>query len=179
MTFSKAFDNVILVEGGYSDDPYDSGGQTKYGITLAVARAYGYTDTIKDMPLSIAEAIYRKRYWDAMHLDTVDALYPSVAHELFDSAVNVGTGRAGTWLQRSLNVLNQSGSLYADMVVDGIVGPVTIASLERYVMQRGNEGEGVLLAALNSLQGAFYIELAEAREKDETFVYGWIRARVA
>jgi len=36
----------------------------------------------------------------------------------------------------------------------------------------------VLCRALNCLQGAYYIELAERREKDERFVYGWLKNRV-
>ena len=41
------------------------------------------------------------------------------------------------------------------------------------------DGEVVLVRALNSLQGAFYVELAEKRQKDEAFVYGWLLNRVA
>ncbi len=36
----------------------------------------------------------------------------------------------------------------------------------------------VPLRALNALQGAFYVELAERRAKDEAFVYGWLLNRV-
>jgi hypothetical protein len=36
----------------------------------------------------------------------------------------------------------------------------------------------VMLKTLNCLQGARYIELAEHRQKNEEFVFGWIRARV-
>jgi len=35
-----------------------------------------------------------------------------------------------------------------------------------------------MVLALNCLQGAFYVELAEKREKDERFVYGWLLNRV-
>jgi hypothetical protein len=51
-------------------------------------------------------------------------------------------------------------------------------ALKRYLFLRGRDGQVVLLRMLNALQGAFYIELAERREKDETFIYGWFRARV-
>ena len=34
--------SVIYLEGGYTDDPDDPGGKTKYGITERVAREYGY-----------------------------------------------------------------------------------------------------------------------------------------
>ena len=40
-------------------------------------------------------------------------------------------------------------------------------------------GEHVMLRALNCLQGAFYINLSRSRQKDETFLYGWLDNRVA
>jgi len=36
-----------------------------------------------------------------------------------------------------------------------------------------------LYKMLNALQGAYYIELAERREKDEDFIYGWFKHRVS
>jgi len=35
-----------------------------------------------------------------------------------------------------------------------------------------------LLKGLNALQGERYIELAEKRQANESFVYGWLRTRV-
>ena len=32
---------------------------------------------------------------------------------------------------------------------------------------------------LNCLQGAYYVDLAERREKDQRFMYGWLTHRVA
>ncbi|VED93728.1 Predicted Peptidoglycan domain [Klebsiella pneumoniae] len=43
---------------------------------------------------------------------------------------------------------------------------------------RGKEGEQVLLRALNCSQGARYLELAEGREANEDFLYGWVKERV-
>jgi lysozyme family protein len=179
----QAFDDAIArlgqIEGGYTNDPADSGGETNFGITLATARAFGYYDPMRTMPREVAVHIYRKRYWDALSLDNVALLAPDLAGELFDSAVNCGPDTAGKWLQRSLNVLNQEGALYPDVTADGRVGPLTVAALREYLGKRGAEGAKVLLRALNSLQGAFYIGDAEARPKDERFVYGWFLQRVS
>ena len=35
-----------------------------------------------------------------------------------------------------------------------------------------------MLKALNALQGERYIDLAEKRQANESFVYGWLRTRV-
>lgn len=177
--FEQSFRDLIEVEGGYSDNTHDSGGRTNWGITEAVARRNGYTGDMRDLPKSEAQRIYRAQYWDILNLDRVsDRSYP-VAHELFDTGVNMGVGRAGRFLQRSLNALNNKQTIFSDIQVDGLIGPGTLAALNALFMRRGPESQVVLLRMLNCLQGAFYIELAEAREKDEEFVFGWFRTRVA
>lgn len=179
MSFEESFAKVVGLEGRYAEHPDDSGGATTYGITERAARAYGYTGLMRDMPLAVAHEIYRARYWDRLHLDEVVNIAGSrVADEVFDTAVNQGATAAGTYLQRSLNALNLKGTAYADVQVDGDIGPMTIAALRAFVRRRGAQGTTVLLRALNALQGAFYIELAERRERDESFVYGWLLNRV-
>lgn len=169
------FDNIIALEGGYTDNPDDSGGETMYGITVDVARVYGYLGAMCDMPKELAKEILTVEYWDSVEGDDIYRLSPRVAIEAVDTAVNCGVGTAGTILQRSLNVLNQQGDLYDDLEVDGRVGPQTLSALSTYLVYRSEE---TLLKALNVLQGARYIELAEKREKDETFIYGWLNNRV-
>lgn len=167
---------IIEVEGGYVDDPLDSGGATKYGITEAVAWAVGYTGPMRDLSRGMAFDIYAKKYWRSVNADQLEAISPALAAEVVDTAVNMGVERAAVLLQRSLNVFNQRGSLYDDISVDGVIGQATIAALNAYAARRDID---VLVRALNCLQGAAYIEIAERREKDERFVYGWLSHRVA
>ena len=127
------------------------------------------------MPRSTAFDIYSAKYWDAVKGDDLAKLSELVAEEVVDTSVNMGPGRAGKFLQRSLNVLNNRGSLYLDLTVDGAIGNATISALRAYLNGRGEE---TLVTALNCLQGAYYITLAERREKDERFVYGWVKNRV-
>jgi lysozyme family protein len=176
--FERALAHTTGLEGGYSNHPSDSGGQTRYGITEKVARAFGYGGPMTELPFDLAARIYKEQYWDSLLLDEVSSLSLPLAMELFDSAVNVGVPTASRWLQRSLNVLNRQQVDFGDVVVDGRVGRVTLAALRAYLTKRKSEGETVLLRMLNSLQGAFYVELAERREKDEDFIYGWFRTRV-
>lgn len=179
MSYKNEFINEILaVEGGYVNDPSDSGGETNFGITKRVARKYGYSGSMKEMPKFIARQIYEALYWDALCLTQIEGLSVSIAKELGDTGVNQGVGRAAEFLQRSLNVLNDQQKRYNDIVVDGDVGPKTIQALQKYLVQRGKEGETVLLNMLNCLQGAFYVTLAERREKDERFIFGWFKNRV-
>ena len=176
--FAQAFMEVVLVEGGYSNHPYDSGKETMYGITEAVARAHGYQGLMRDLPLHQAEAIYRRAYWDLLRLDEIALVALPIALELFDTGVNCGTGVAAEFLQRSLNALNRQQADYPDVKVDGDLGSKTLDAFKAYVYRRGIKGERVLMRALNCLQGARYIELAERREKDEHFVSGWMLNRI-
>lgn len=174
----KIIDGIIATEGGYVDDPNDSGGKTNYGITESVARSWGYTGDMRHLPIQTAFEIYKKRYWDDIGLEPVSGISMPVAVELCDTAVNMGPMKAGLFFQKSLNVFNRNGNLYPDITVDGVIGRKSVSAFQAFVDHRGVAGIYVMLKALNCLQGAAYIELAEQREKDEAFVYGWIDKRV-
>ena len=111
MDFNRAFDLLITHEGGFSNHPDDPGGATMYGVTEAVARAEGYTGSMKDLSLDFAKSVYRKRYWDACRCDQMPDV---LRYPLFDAAVNSGPGQAIKWLQAAVGVK-----------VDGAIGPVT------------------------------------------------------
>lgn len=171
----KIINEIIRIEGGYCNDPDDSGGETNYGITVSVAREFGYTGSMCDMPKRIAFDIYKKKYWDKVKADEIAELSSMIVEEVVDTGINMGTSRAIKFLQRALNALNNRESLYNDLIIDGGIGPATLAALKGYLSVRD---EATLSKALNCLQGAYYIELVERREKDEKFLYGWIKNRV-
>lgn len=62
MNIEQYLDELIKREGGYVNNPADRGGETKYGITEAVARTNGFKGNMKDLPLDVAKAIYKKQY---------------------------------------------------------------------------------------------------------------------
>lgn len=167
--------HIIEVEGGYVNDPNDSGGETNFGVTVEVARNNGYAGNMEDMPREFAFDVYAEKYWSAVRGDDLEKVDSTIAAEVVDTAVNMGPRRAGKFLQRALNAFNIVGTLYDDLVIDGEIGPATIRALNAYKKQREINP---LLKALNCLQGAFYVELAERREKDEKFIYGWFRNRI-
>lgn len=174
----QIIDEVIKVEGGYVNDPRDSGGETNFGITVAVARANGYTGAMKDMPIQFARDLYKKRYVVEPGFDKILAISEAVAAELVDTGVNMGPGIASKFLQRALNGLNCNGKFYPDSLVDGKIGNKTVENFSAYMAKRGKEGEAVMLKALNCLQGTRYLEIAEGNSKNEDFVFGWISNRI-
>ena len=179
MNVDELIDGLIDREGGYVNHPSDRGGPTNFGITEAVARAHGYSGSMRNLPRSEAAAIYRRLYWLRPRFDQVERRSEAVAAELFDSGVNMGPSVAATFLQRALSALNRDRQDYADLVPDGRIGPATLAALDRFLELRGKrKGETVLLKALDALQGERYIRLAERRPANEAFLYGWLANRI-
>lgn len=168
--------NLIKVEGGYVNDPKDPGGETKYGITAEVARAHGYTGKMIDLTEQQAFDIYYADYVTGPRFDQVfNAGCEQLAAELIDTGVNMGPSVAVKFFQRWLTALNNGGKLYPDLEVDGRIGPRTIAALDSLIKYRGLATvDKVLTSACNSLQAARYLELAEAKGTNESFLWGWL-----
>ncbi|WP_300973708.1 glycoside hydrolase family 108 protein [Sphingomonas sp. LHG3406-1] len=174
----ELIDGLISREGGFVDHAADRGGPTRYGITEAVARAHGYTGPMALLPRGEAAAIYRRLYWLRPAFDQVARRAPRVAAELFDTGANMGPGVAVTFLQRALTALNRNGSDFPDLVPDGRIGAATLAALDAFLALRKDQGETVLLRALEALQGERYLRLAEKRPANEAFLYGWLATRL-
>jgi lysozyme family protein len=175
----KIINEVVAREGGYADHASDRGGPTMYGITAAVARANGYEGDMRNLPLTLARSIYERRYIVEPRFDQVLAIHEGIGVEMIDTGVNMGPARAAEFLQRWLNAFNARGSKYADMFVDGRLGPISLDCLRKYLAWRGQqEGGTVLLRALNAAQAMRYLEIAEANPSQEDFIYGWVRERV-
>lgn len=155
-SFDKAIDFVLDHEGGYSNDPNDPGGETKFGI----AKRYHPDLDIQSLTIDQAKALYKKGYWDRLNLDD---LPERVAFILFDTAVNCGTVRAVKLLQKSLNALQPESAL----AEDGILGPHTIR-----VMLNANERELVREFILQRQK--YYRQKVRDAPKKSKFFAGWI-----
>jgi lysozyme family protein len=174
MSINSMLQAMLKNEGGFADNPDDRGGVTNWGVTEAVARANGFMGSMRDMSKDEALAIYQSQYFYKPKFDLVMKLSAPIASEIFDCGVNMGPQVPSKWLQRILNALNRKGQDYADIAVDGNIGPSTIGALKAFLDKRGEEGEERLLKALNACQGYRYLELCEGREANETFFYGWL-----
>jgi lysozyme family protein len=178
MDVESLISELIAREGAYVDHKADRGGATRFGITERVARANGYSGAMSELPLATARDIYRALYWNKPGLDRVARRAPRLAAELFDTAANMGPAIAISFLQRALNALNRNARDFADVRRDGRIGPATLAALDLFLRRRGTPGERVLVKAVEALQGARYIAIAEHRPANEAFVYGWLAHRL-
>jgi lysozyme family protein len=137
--FRACLAEVLRWEGGWSNDPFDTGGPTNKGITLGVYAGYigalgvaistdsrgritvidrwAYERLIEELrtiPDATVAAIYHKNYWQAVRGDELPV---GVDLAVFDFAVNSGPPRAIRHLQRVLGVTQ-----------DGHMGPMTLAA---------------------------------------------------
>ncbi|MDH5855683.1 glycoside hydrolase family 108 protein [Lampropedia aestuarii] len=169
---------VVAIEGGYSNDPNDSGGETNHGITVAVARDHGFTGAMADLTVEKAQEIYAESYIKKPKFDLVLALSPAVGAKLTDIGVNAGPGRAARWLQQSLNDLSRGGRDYAIVAADGDIGPRTIAAYEALVKRRGRiKACELTLKLLDGYQAAHYSTLAKG-VANSSFMVGWVDHRL-
>lgn len=99
--YNDSLERVLKDEGGYSNDPGDNGGPTKYGITIADVRLYVKKNAtaadVKALTLDQAKTIYKSKYWDAIGGDSLPS---GVDYTCFDYGVNSGLGRPRKALQQ-------------------------------------------------------------------------------
>jgi len=178
MPHNPIIDAVLENEGAYVNHPDDPGGPTHWGITEKTARDYGYTGEMKILTREEAYTILEKNYWYQPGFDKIYAISPPLAMELCDTGTNMGPAVGIKWLQRWLNAYNQQEQGYSDITVDGNIGPATLTALRAFLKLRGQEGITVLIISLNCSQGQRYLDLAESKTRNESFIYGWMKNRV-
>lgn len=169
---------TAAAEGGYVFNPHDRGGETMRGITAIVARENGFLGPMRDMTAAQAKAIRKAKYFVKPGIYLVAPHSEDVAKEVYDAGVLSGTGTAVIWFQRCLNALNRHARDYADVAVDGGIGPATAAAFGTYMKRNGLLAERRMLKALNCVQGAFFLSITEGREANEEFLNGWLDNRV-
>jgi len=179
MTYNEIFQKIVVeIEGFYSNDKNDPGGETVFGLTRkadpdwqgwAIVDQYkaksGFPKNLPyDVLRAMAKEYYKAKYWDYAMLDQFPE---SVAYEMFDIGVNMGKGIAVRFLQRALNILNHNGKDYPDLIEDGQFGPNTFNAL------KANKSPDAVAKYMNAFQGERYAELAEKNKNLEDFTNGW------
>lgn len=157
--FDKAFEDVIGVEGGYSNHPDDRGGPTNFGITQDVLASYRgkpvTENDVKNLSLNEAKMIYRARYWNPLGCDHIKSTI--LASILFDQGVNRGITAAAKTMQMCLNVK-----------VDGMIGPKTIEAIN------AQQGKNLAVAFIFASQES-YARIVQNNHSQAVFLVGWLR----
>lgn len=161
--FKTAFDQLLKDEGTkYTNDPKDSGGPTKFGITQKTFEQYfkrlSTTDEIKNMEPDTAALIYYDLYWRPVGGDRIQHLGLAIA--LFNSAVLYGVGTAS---ERAQLALNKCGF---PLKVDGQFGDKSVTALNAIEPKKFLEAfHEQLLSRIEAV--------IKADPKNERFRNGW------
>lgn len=182
--FAKALGRTLKNEGTYSLDPADPGGETVFGISRRWHPEWTGWATIDSLKPRVGtidpndiiasalikhdvEAFYKTEFWDKFNGDAI--INREFAEFLFDCSVNLDVPAAVLMLQRAVNVCNNDGKLWLDIVADGHFGPATLAAVNAAgVSSRAN----TVLQICNALRAYTYVTLMEADHKKERFI-GW------
>jgi lysozyme family protein len=146
--FNSSLPFILRWEGGYVNHPADPGGATNRGVTQKVydtwRRAQGQpTQDVRQLSDAEMHSIYEGNYWK---LDLAQ----------FDTAVNMGTGRAVRFLQAAVGC-----------EVDGGFGEGTLKAVKEC-----NDLAKTLVNYCNE-RGAYYDRLVAANPKLAVFQKGW------
>jgi lysozyme family protein len=166
-SFLAAFKRTIWIEigpdgqgtGGYTNDPNDPGGETKWGVSK---KAHPEID-IKNLTLEKAREVAYANYWKPLRLDEIKSDF--MAAELFDTAYNCGVGTAALVAQRALNFLGE------DLAQDGILGPKTIARLNFW----SDKDPVTLFKCLNGFQFVYYVQCVKSNPAQMKYSRGWMK----
>ena len=184
--FKQAFQTTMGHEGGYVHDKDDAGGETYRGVARKFHPEWEGWDLIdsydkngEDFPDILnndkniqekVEGFYRQKFWDRFLGDHIPD--QGIAEELFDTGVNMGTGRAVKFLQEGLNILNRNEVLYDDIKIDGGFGPKTLNTLKSHL---NKDDPQYILKIMNILQGMHYINYMKEAPVQEKFARGWLK----
>lgn len=192
--FLQAYGLTMGNEGGYANNPADTGGETYKGVSRKYWPSWsGWSiiDAIKHQTTATGQTLaafvnqqagantalqtaiqqfYKTNFWDVNSLDSVSNQL--IKNEMFDTGVNMGTGTAAKFLQQALNLCNKNQASYADIAEDGKIGPGTLGTLNT------KASPTAILNTLNMLQGEHYLEIMRANKTQEIFWPSWLSRTV-
>jgi lysozyme family protein len=135
---------------GYTNDQFDSGGVTKYGI----AQNKNPNVNVEDLDWEGAKVVYYSDYWLA---GSCDKLPGRVAALHFDGCINNGVSRAAKFLQKAVNV-SPDGDIGQD-TLDALAGFDDIDVCNKICDQREQ----------------FYRDIVLAKPTQSKYLRGWLR----
>lgn len=124
--FDTAMLTVLKNEGGFVDNPHDSGGPTNMGISLKFYRTVidptATAEDIKALTPQTVSIIYKTHWWDRFKYERI--LDQSIATKLLDMSINMGPVPAHIALQRAVLAANGFA-----LIQDGVLGDQSITQI--------------------------------------------------
>jgi lysozyme family protein len=149
-----------LVNGGYTNDPDDPGGETKWGISQR-----GHPDIIiKSITKDHAESIYLHDYWGpgGKQKSAASLLKWPASFVQFDATVNIGNWNEKGYHFRANRILQK----VVGATQDGIIGPQTLHKIN-------HTDPIVLTTKLVMERENYYLNLARKKPLFNKYLSGW------
>lgn len=174
--------NIILANEGtmISNIKEDSGGVTNSGISLKFLKMNGidinkdgmidYKD-IMELNKDKIEELYYEYFWKRGKCDKIYETTSKkdifIVKQFFDIIVNLGIHAGSKLLQKAINIeLAKLGM--SPLIVDGVIGSVTLASLLKVDDYIGLNNSLVQLRVIK------YGEIVRSIPKNAKFIVGWL-----
>lgn len=148
---------LLKHEGGFVNDPDDSGGATMKGVTIATFRKwYGSSKTVEDLKAMTDCQWCRimRSYWDGVKGDQIRN--QSIAELVADWHVNAG-----------VNAIKRIQRMFG-ITADGIVGKVTLSYLN-------SPNSEAIFYRLRSAREDYYTDIVRANPKKQKYLNTWLR----
>lgn len=162
--YHSIIERVVENEGGYVDDPYDTGGATKYGISLrfyrdSIDREAAESD-IQTLTKEEAIDIYHIHWWNKYGYGYIND--DELSYKIMDISINIGPSRAHKLAQKSYNNISED-----KLSIDGILGAKSYAAIN-------SKYSNIFLEAFRSECVEFYIGRCEDKHHKIKWLQGWI-----
>lgn len=145
---NQSIRKTLVHEGGYVNNPHDTGGATKYGITQKDMPGVDMHTITEDQAI----AYYKEHYVKDGYTQINDQ---NVLDKLFDMGVLFGVKEAVILLQRVLHILE-----------DGVFGPMSLNAIN-------SDGPSLLQDYKTELV-SHVMKVLAAHPGDKVFAHGWI-----
>lgn len=167
--FNLALSKVLSHEGGYINDPDDSGGETYKGIARNSHSSWSGWQLIDshkinpDFPKSLeanvklhslVEQFYFELFWQPLKADQIQN--QTSADSIFDFAANTG-------LTTSIRLVQS----IVGTKIDGIIGEITLNKINSMDFAH-------FQAALTVAKMEYYMNIIRKRPTSKKFLLGWI-----
>lgn len=165
---------TLETEGGYVNDPSDSGGETYCGIArnsnpnwkgwkiVDAHKPLKWNQKIQDSELEqLVIDIYDTKYYQPIKADKIDS--DMIRTHLYDMGVNAGTGAAVKLLQKAINMVYG-----VTIAADGAIGNITLT----YTNNKAKLNE--LVNEFINQRRIYYRNLVTVKPSNKKFLQGWL-----
>jgi hypothetical protein len=113
-------DEILSLEGGFSDNPYDSGGATNYAVTQRTLDGWqakngglnvtGIPENVRDLTVGQARKLLQDTSYDDYQLNRIKDY--DVARHIFDMFINTKPGSVRDFVYGAIDDVMRRQSLY-------------------------------------------------------------------